>query len=204
MNFIVKFFKLYFKFWKIVFSPLIIVWKILKFPFSKSKKELVKEYEEMDKKVESMLRSGQRISNSDWNFVRGNPHGSNIKYQVGSELYKLYINIESKYHKEREDQINKNKDEKKKKLIEKYGEINALKILKKELWVGMDINHVYEVKGSHNKRVDNVINKVEKTILYFEKHKNRLGNDAYDFEITLENGKVVGWKNRANVATRNL
>jgi hypothetical protein len=35
-------------------------------------------------------------------------------------------------------------------------------------------------------------------------HKNRLGNDAYDFEITLEFGKVVGWKNRANVATRNL
>lgn len=87
-------------------------------------------------------------------------------------------------------------------LILKYGDEIAKKIINKELWVGMDINHVYEVKGSHKKRVDNVINNVEQTILYFDKHVNRLGNDAYDFEITLENGKVVGWKNRTNVGTR--
>ena len=153
----------------------------------------------MDKKVESMLRSGQRISPSNWNLVSGI-----TKYQNGSELHKLYINIESKYQKEKEDQINKDKEEKKRKLIEKYGEANALKIIKKELWVGMGINHVYEVKGKHDLKVDNVVNKVEQTILYYEKHKNRLGNDAYDFEITLESGKVVGWKNRANVSTRNI
>ena len=48
------------------------------------------------------------------------------------------------------------------------------------------------------------LNYLRQQQLYFEKHKNRLGNDAYDFEITLEAGKVIGWKNRANVATRNL
>jgi len=186
-------------------EPYVIFFKILKSPFSlfkmftKSIEEQEKKIAEMDKKVESMLRSGQRISPSHWNLVSGI-----TKYQNGSELHKLYINIESKYQKEKEDQINKDKEEKKRKLIEKYGEANALKIIKKELWVGMGINHVYEVKGKHDLKVDNVVNKVEQTILYYEKHKNRLGNDAYDFEITLESGKVVGWKNRANVSTRNI
>jgi hypothetical protein len=102
------------------------------------------------------------------------------------------------------EKLEKEKKERMKILVPKYGEAIALKILNNELWVGMDFNHVYEVKGKYELKVDNVINKVEQTILYFEKHKNRLGNDAYDFEITFESGKAVGWKNRANVATRNL
>lgn len=109
-----------------------------------------------------------------------------------------------KWEKEEREKLEKEKKERMKELVPKYGQTIALKIVNDELWVGMDINHVYEVKGKHDLKVDNVINKVEQTILYFDKHKNRLGNDAYDFEITLESGKVVGWKNRANVATRNL
>ena len=186
-------------------EPYIILFKILKLPFSlfkffnKSIEEQEKKIAELDKKVESMLRSGQRIPPSYWNLVRGIP-----KYQNGSELYILYIKFETKWQKEKEDAYNKEREEKKRKLIEKYGEANASKIIKKELWVGMNSNHIYEIKGTHALKVDNVINKVEQTILYFDNHQNRLGNDAYDFEITLVDGKVVGWKNRANVATRNL
>jgi hypothetical protein len=109
-----------------------------------------------------------------------------------------------KFQKELEETIKRQKEERMKELIQKYGEAIALKIINEELWIGMGMNHIYEVKGEYDLKVDNMINKVEQTILYFEKHKNRLGNDAYDFEITLESGKVVGWKNRANVATRNL
>ena len=186
-------------------EPFIIFFKILKLPFSifkyfnKSIQEQEKKIIEIDSKVENMLRNGQRIPSSYWNIVSGNP-----KYQSGSELYNLFILIESKWQKEKEDASNKEKEEKKLKLVDKYGESNALKIIKKQLWVGMELKHIYEIKGKHEYKVDNVVNKVEQTILYYDKHKNRLGNDAYDFEITLESGKAVGWKNRANVATRNL
>ena len=37
-----------------------------------------------------------------------------------------------------------------------------------------------------------------------KKSTNRLGNDAYDFEVTLENGKVTGWKDRRNRGTRDI
>jgi hypothetical protein len=174
------------------------------FLFKKSKKHLTEVYEKTDKKVELMLRSGKRVSSVDWNIVRGIPRGSNPKYQDGSELYKLFITIETKWQKEQEESAYKKREELKNRLILEYGESNAFKILKKELWIGMDMNHIYEVKGKYDYKVENMINKVAQTILYFDKHKNRLGNDAYDFEITLEDGKVVGWKNRANVSTRNL
>lgn len=118
----------------------------------------------------------------------------------GDSLYNQWEMNNKRFVQLRRDKESKIIDD----LIVKYGDEIAKKIINKELWVGMDINHIYEVKGSHKKRVDNVINKVEQTILYYDKHVNRLGNDAYDFEITLESGKVIGWKNRANVATRNL
>ena len=172
--------------------------KILKDPFYMFRSfhffSLDKDLERIDVQVETSIRKGLSPGIL-WGYVKGRP-----KYQPGSELYELYIANELKFEKEREAFLEKRKE----KLIDKYGESIALKIINKELWVGMDINHIYEVRGSHELKVDNVVNKVEQTILYFEKHKNRLGNDAYDFEITLEAGKVIGWKNRANVATRNL
>ena len=60
-------------------EPYIILFKILKLPFSlfkffnKSIEEQEKKIAELDKKVESMLRSGQRIPPSYWNLVRGIP-----------------------------------------------------------------------------------------------------------------------------------
>jgi hypothetical protein len=172
--------------------------------FFKLGKEIDKAKLEMDNTVESLIRNGERVPLSFWNLVNGYPGGNNPKYQPGAELYELNIANDIKREKDRLEALEKEKEERMKVLVPKYGEAIAIKIVNDELWVGMDINHVYEIKGKHDLKVDNVINKVEQTILYFDKHKNRLGNDAYDFEITLESGKVVGWKNRANIATRNL
>lgn len=33
---------------------------------------------------------------------------------------------------------------------------------------------------------------------------NRLGNDKYDLEVALDDGKLLGWKDRSNSGTRNL
>jgi hypothetical protein len=158
----------------------------------------------MDNTVESLIRNGEQVPKSFWNLVNGYPDGNNPKYHPGAELYELNIANDIKREKDRIEALEKEKEERIRFLVPKYGEVIALKIVNDELWVGMDFNHVYEVKCKYELKVDNVINKVEQAILYFEKHKNRLGNDAYDFEITFESGKAVGWKNRASVATRNL
>ncbi len=192
------------QFFKILKNPLSIFKNFPLFGFLKLTKEYDQSLLEMHAKVESMLRNGERIPRSYWNIVGGYPDGKNPKYQPGTEFYDLFIANDLKWEKDRIVALEKEKKERMKILVPKYGEAIALKIVNHELWVGMDINHVYEVKGKYDLKVDNVINKVEQTILYFDKHKNRLGNDAYDFEITLESGKVIGWKNRANVATRNL
>jgi hypothetical protein len=39
--------------------------------------------------------------------------------------------------------------------------------------------------------------------LYYGKKENRLGNDSYEFEITLKEGLVIGWKDLSNVGKRN-
>ena len=193
----------------IFIQPYIELFKFLKNPLSIfSFWRMAKDYDEsmleMHTKVETMLRNGERVSGVYWAIVGGYPEGKNPKYQPGTELYDLYIKYELKFQEELEEKIKRQKEERMKELTQKYGEAIALKIINEELWVGMGMNHIYEVKGEYDLKVDNMINKTEQTILYFDKHKNRLGNDAYDFEITLESGKVVGWKNRANVATRNL
>lgn len=82
------------------------------------------------------------------------------------------------------------------------GEENGKKIYKKELFVGMTLEMLKEVKGKHAEKVQNVINGKEKIKLYYEKSKNRLGNISYGFEVSLEEGLVVGWKDRKNKATR--
>jgi hypothetical protein len=193
----------------IFIQPYIELFKILKNPLSIfSFWRMAKDYDQsiknFDNEVESKIRNGEHVLSHQWLIVGGHPNGKNPKYQPGTELYELYVINELKFQKELEETIKRQKEERMKELIQKYGEAIALKIINEELWIGMGMNHIYEVKGEYDLKVDNMINKVEQTILYFEKHKNRLGNDAYDFEITLESGKVVGWKNRANVATRNL
>jgi hypothetical protein len=191
-------------FFKVLKNPFSFFKNIPLFGFLQLGKDLDQANLEMDNTVESLIRNGEQVPKSFWNLVNGYPSGNNPRYQPGTELYELNSTNDIKREKDRIEALEKEKEERMKFLVPKYGEVIALKILNDEFWVGLDINHVYEVKGKHDLKVDNVINKVEQTILYFEKHKNRLGNDAYDFEITLEFGKVVGWKNRANVATRNL
>jgi hypothetical protein len=148
-----------------------------------------KDHRKLKEEVEKMIRNGEDVPN----YLRS--HG--VMPKPGEELYEIWQANNKKFanlRRMKEQVYFEN-------LISNYGEDIAQKIQNKELWIGMDINHINEVKGKYDYKVENLINKVAQTILYFDKHKNRLGNDAYDFEITLEHGKVVGWKNRPNVAT---
>ncbi len=75
----------------------------------------------------------------------------------------------------------------------------------KRIKLGMDVNELRATMvGNPKNIVENATNGKIKTKYYYEKSTNRLGNDAYDFEVTLENGKVTGWKDRRNRGTRDF
>ena len=58
----------------------------------------------------------------------------------------------------------------------------------------MDFDAVYEIKGRPSKEIENATNSKLTTKLYFGEYINRLKNKSYKFEVTLQEGKVVGWK----------
>jgi len=96
------------------------------------------------------------------------------------------------------------RDKIKSEFIKKYGEEIGKKIYKKELFVGMTLEMLKDVKGKHSEKVENVTNGKTKVKLYYEKSTNRLGNISYGFEVSLENGLVVGWKDRKNRGTKEI
>lgn len=130
------------------------------------------------------------------------------KKQLREKKEKLKIIKEKEKEKEKEKKlalkvIEKEIYEKRKvEFVEKYGDEIGKKIAKKELFVGMTLEMLKDVKGKHSEKVENVTNGKVKVKLFYEKSKNRLGNDAYGFEVSLENGLVVGWKDRKNKGTK--
>ena len=115
-------------------------------------------------------------------------------------------NLEEIEKKERNERIKliekEHRNKIKNELIIKYGEEVGKKIYKKELFVGMTLEMLKDVKGNHSEKVENVSNGKVKVKLFYEKSKNRLGNVAFGFEVSMENGLVVGWKDRKNKGTK--
>ncbi len=123
-----------------------------------------------------------------------------------SEEIKQKKLLEEKEKNERNERIKQIEKEHREKLknsfINKYGEEIGKRIHKKELFVGMTLEMLKDVKGKHSEKVENVTNGKVKVKLFYEKSKNRLGNVAFGFEVSLENGLVVGWKDRKNKGTK--
>lgn len=72
------------------------------------------------------------------------------------------------------------------------------------LFVGMTYEELIKTQPNHDKKKSNVTNGKETIKLFYGQKENRLGNDSYEFEITLKEGLVVGWKDLSNVGTRNF
>ena len=127
-------------------------------------------------------------------------------------LLKKYSSTKNVLTKEQRDELRKKKELEEKdankklknELIQKYGEVTGKRIYNKELFVGMTLEMLKDVKGRHSEKVENVTNGKTKVKLYFEKSKNRLGNISYGFEVSLENDLVIGWKDRKNRGTKEI
>ena len=88
-------------------------------------------------------------------------------------------------------------------LIDKYGKEIGPKLFRSELFLEMDLEMLSHSKGNYDKKVSNVSKGKETVKLYYGKKKNRLGNDSFNLEVTLKDGKVTGWKDLTTVGTRN-
>lgn len=83
-------------------------------------------------------------------------------------------------------------------LSKRFSSEDVDKILKQYLWLGMTEEMLVEVKGEPDDTSESVsVGKVKKKYLY-GKRENRVGNYSYDFEVSLVNDVVTGWKDRDN------
>jgi len=127
-------------------------------------------------------------------------------------IIKKYSSTKKVLTKEQRDELREKKklEEKeankklKNELVLKYGEETGKRIFNKELFLGMTIEMLKDVKGKYSEKVENVTNGKSKVKFYYEKSKNRLGNISYGFEVSLENDLVIGWKDRKNRGTKEI
>ena len=107
-------------------------------------------------------------------------------------------------YKEELKRDNLKKEERKNELLQKFDLESVDKIMSKKLWLGMTEEMLFEVRSRPLDISESVSKGVVKKKNYYDKSTNRLGNDAFDFEVTLEDGKVTGWKDRRNRGTRDI
>ena len=80
-----------------------------------------------------------------------------------------------------------------KKYQKKYGEEIGEKLHKGELWVGMTVEMLEEVKGKPGKKTETISRNKKREELFFDGYKNRQGNMSYKFKVVIINGKLEKW-----------
>jgi hypothetical protein len=91
----------------------------------------------------------------------------------------------------------------KERLISLFGVEIAERVIKKEVWEGMSTDMLEESQGEWSDKSESFSNGKLKVKYFYDYSKNRLGNAAYDFEVSTEDGIVVGWKDRRTRGTKN-
>ncbi len=111
-----------------------------------------------------------------------------------NEEHPAYIKMKQKYdakEKERRDF-----------LIGKFGTEIAEKILSKSVWEGMTVEMLIESQGEWEEKSESFSKGVSKVKYFYDYSENRLGNASYDYEVSTEDGIVVGWKDRRTRGTK--
>lgn len=79
-----------------------------------------------------------------------------------------------------------------------------LKKLIESIYSGMTLSELNKLGIEFNKKTTNLIRGKEVIKLYYGEKENRLGNQSFEFEITLKEGKIFGWKDLRNIGTRSI
>jgi hypothetical protein len=145
-------------------------------------KYLKKEYKESDLFCQEFIES--YIDRIDY-----------IKYEKEIEEKSK---IRRQYFIDKNEKIRKRDTE----IIQKYGKEIAAKILKGKYWKGMTKAMLIESLGNPGTKKVDIFKDNEKLKFYYNKKRNQLGNWSFTLEISLENNKVVGWKDLDLISKR--
>jgi hypothetical protein len=145
-------------------------------------KYLKKEYKESDLFCQEFIES--YIDRIDY-----------IKYEKEIEEKSK---IRKQYFIDKNEKIRKRDTE----IIQKYGKEIAAKILKGKYWEGMTKAMLIESLGNPGTKKVDIFKDNEKLKFYYNKKRNQLGNWSFTLEISLENNKVVGWKDLDLISKR--
>ena len=75
----------------------------------------------------------------------------------------------------------------------KYGKEIGEKIFKGEMFLGMTLEMVIDIKGEPDFKIEKVSRREKREEYFYGKYKNRLGNDSYKFRVVIINDEVDGW-----------
>ena len=81
----------------------------------------------------------------------------------------------------------------KKRLTKKFGSGIANKINKGDLWIGMSLEMLEEIKGRPAKKIEKISRGKKREELFYHSYKNRLGNNSYKLRVVVINGEVDSW-----------
>lgn len=86
----------------------------------------------------------------------------------------------------------------KKQMINKYGDEVGGKIVNGEVWVGMDEDQLYDSKGIPDDMKQKQTLKRTITTYYYGRHYGSRSAEKFEMRVTIENGKVIQWKDLDN------
>jgi len=77
-------------------------------------------------------------------------------------------------------------------LVSRFGEENAARVMRRELWQGQTIDMLLETHGipAHGEQT------VKKSKVIYVAKYDQMAKDRYRLKVTLENGIVVGWESK--------
>jgi hypothetical protein len=153
-------------------------------------KDLTDSIEKNRKEREALSKSEEKYAESQ----------RDLNKRSGKKGFK-YLNAADDDPDTRSDRVDHNIKvfEMKKNLIDK--KLEKFNKFKENIKLGLNISEIKKIGPGIDKKVTNVSRGKEITKLYFGKFVNRLGNDSFEFEVTLKEGKVTGWKDGTDVGT---
>ena len=129
----------------------------------------------------------------------------NSNFNATNQLWEKYLILFEKQEeknakraeKERLSQVEAEQkyDAKIDRLKQKWGEGKVNRALREELFVDMDLELLKIAKGSPDLVDERVVNNKHKYKYFYGKYTNQRGNPTYDFQVDVEKGKVIGWRN---------
>lgn len=129
----------------------------------------------------------------------------NSNFNATNQLWEKYLILFEKQEeknakraeKERLSQVEAERkfDAKIDRLKQKWGEGKVNRALREELFVDMDLELLKIAKGSPDLVDERVVNYKHKYKYFYGKYTNQRGNPTYDFQVDVEEGKVIGWRN---------